>query len=289
MIDLLTPESVASEIRLLREDAGFKGAFLIVEGETDANFFSSFLAKKDIIIRWLKGKPKTIKLAQLLEKINCEGFVAIVDADFWYIDGVPSLGSNILMTDVHDLDMMIFSSPAFDKVMREYISVKQLDTLQKKFGDLRSAFMESVRILGYLRWISEKQGLGINFHRPDGQRSPIYWVDQFIVNELRFDLDPVLTSLCNTNRPLREHLRNHIAQNNVNNYNILMLCNGHDVMQVTCKIIRDHGRNVVRGKIEPDDIERSFRLAYEMGFFEKTNLYANLIQWQNSTGYKVLG
>src|SRR5262245_48831832 len=116
MIESLTPESVAAEIKLLRDDAGFNGTILIVEGETDANFFSSFLAKNDTLVRWLNGKPKTMRLAKILDEEQCQGFVAIVDADFWHIDGIPSPGLNIFLTDAHDLDMMILSSPAFNKV-----------------------------------------------------------------------------------------------------------------------------------------------------------------------------
>lgn len=288
MIDSLTPESVAVEIKLLREDAGYEGAILVVEGETDANFFSSFLANKNILIRWLNGKPKTIRLAQILEAEKCQGFVAIVDADFWHIDETPALGPSIFITDVHDLDMMIFSSPAFNKVMREYLPAKALEMLEKKFGDLRNALLESVRLLGYLRWINEKQSLGIGFRKPDNQRNNAYWVDLFIVDDLRFDLDPVLVSLCGSNRPLQELLRHHLTHDDITKYDSLMLCNGHDVMHVTCKLIRNNGRNSVRERIDSNEVERSFRLAYEMRFFRQTNLYANLTYWQNSTGYKLL-
>jgi hypothetical protein len=288
MIDLLTPESIASEIKLLREDAKFKGPVLLVEGETDANFFSNFLIQGELLIRWLKGKSKTLKIAEILEKDKCEGIVAIVDADFWHIRGIPTLGSNVFITDVHDLDMMIFSSFAFDKVFREFFSARSLDAFAKKYGNMKTALLESVRSLGILRLINEQQGLGIDFQKLDESATAIYWADLFIVSDLRFEFDDVLASLCKSNHPLRRHIKQHLASVNMNDFDLFMLCNGHDVMQVACKLIKSQGRSEVKNRVEHNDIERSFRLAYEMQFFKKTQLYEKLINWQNSTGYKLL-
>ena len=286
MIEALTPESIAAEIKLLRDDANYRGSILLVEGETDANFFASLFANNNVLIRWMKGKSNTLRLAQILDDDNCDGFVAIVDADFWYLDGVPQLGSNVFITDLHDLDIMIFSSPAFQKVIREYFSTSALERLERVFGDLKVALLNSVKQIGYFRWVNDKQRLGIRFRNVSDQSDVMHWVELFIVTELRFEVDAVLVSLCRTNSRLRRRLKAELEHDDINSYDALILCNGHDVMQATCKLINTNGRQIVRDRVDVKDVERSFRLAYEMQFFKRTNLYNSLVQWQNATGYK---
>ena len=287
MMDELTPESVATEIKLLRDDAGYDGTILLVEGETDASFFKNFLIRKETLVRWLNGKDKTIRIVTILEEDNRFGFVAIVDADFWHIDGIPALGSNVIVTDAHDLDLMIFSSPAFEKVVTECFTAINLDKLQEKFGNLRWSLLESVRLLGYLRLLNERERLGISFRKPNNPHRYPYWLNHLDLNNLTLSLEQVLISLCGNNRNLKNHLSAIINSDNLNAHELLMLCNGHDVMQVTCALIMHSGRNSIKDRVNPIDIERAFRLAYEIAFFRETNLHKALLAWQKSTGYEI--
>ena len=104
-------DEIASEIRLLRED--FKNsacAFLLVEGSTDKHTYQWIIAKGACQIMITGGKENAIKVLAILEGEGILGVLAIVDADFMVLEEEQPSSPNLLLTDTHDLEMMIFST-----------------------------------------------------------------------------------------------------------------------------------------------------------------------------------
>ena len=118
MTDVITPESIATSILLLR--AVHKGSVLIVEGYSDSRLYGKFIDGDNCQIVNAYNKSSAVRVTELLEKKNFFGIVTIVDADFWSIEGYEHPSSNILRTDTHDLETMLVSSPALDHVLAEY-------------------------------------------------------------------------------------------------------------------------------------------------------------------------
>jgi len=106
-----------------------------------------------------------MKAILMLEKEDLAGVLAILDADFWHLDGVPHSSSNLLLTDFHDLEMMIINSKALDIVLCEYGSATKINKFVRKQGgsDIRSVLLDICLPIGLLRWLSVKGNLNLTF------------------------------------------------------------------------------------------------------------------------------
>ncbi len=116
----LAPEDIANEIRIERRYPGKRSyTFLLVEGSTDERVYQHFIAKDRCQIIVAHGKENVINALAILEKDYFLGVLAIVDADFMVLEEKQPSSQNLFLTDMHDLELMIINSPAFEKVIRE--------------------------------------------------------------------------------------------------------------------------------------------------------------------------
>src|SRR6266446_4329608 len=97
---------VAAQIRLMRQV--WKGSFLLLEGSTDAKVFDRFIDGSRCQIEIGFGKPNVHDAIELLEDEGFPGVVGVIDADFDRLTGTTYSLDNLCITDVHDLDFMIF-------------------------------------------------------------------------------------------------------------------------------------------------------------------------------------
>ncbi|GAB4301600.1 MAG: hypothetical protein Fur0025_41910 [Oscillatoriaceae cyanobacterium] len=117
MKEFQTPNSIANEIRMLRTRSDKQHlAFVIVEGDTDVRLWKNLLDPSKCYIKYAVGKARVIDVMEILDKDNFSGVLAIIDADFWKLEGTIPPSTNILLTDTHDLETMLFQSPALEKV-----------------------------------------------------------------------------------------------------------------------------------------------------------------------------
>src|SRR6516164_9053137 len=101
---------VAAEVRLVRQIQ--KGTILILEGDDDAKIFKRFIDDDLCDIQIAFGKANALKALDLLEDEGFPGVIAIVDADFDRITSNSYELDNLLLSDLHDIDLTIFFSPA---------------------------------------------------------------------------------------------------------------------------------------------------------------------------------
>lgn len=135
-------------------------SLLIVEGPTDKKLYGQFIdtSRCQIIIAY--SKATAIEALSTLEKDNCLGILAIVDADFDVLEDTLSTSHNLLLTDTHDLETMMLQSPALEKLLTEYCSEGKMATFEEKHGkDVRAKLVESATPVGYLRWASQGKAI----------------------------------------------------------------------------------------------------------------------------------
>ncbi|MEG4347888.1 DUF4435 domain-containing protein [Microcoleus sp. A003_D6] len=148
-----SPHYIATQIRLLRTDKQYSGSFLIAEGDTDARVWKNLVDSTNCRVENAHNKDNAVKVLNILEKDNFAGVLAIVDADFWILEGTVNSNPNLLLTDTHDLETMLLKSPSLEKVLSEHGSEQKV----KDFGkDIRQTLLESAKVIGYLRWASLK-------------------------------------------------------------------------------------------------------------------------------------
>lgn len=272
---------VANQIRMLRSRS--RNAFLIVEGETDCEFFRMLVAQGSCDIVVARSKADALRVRNELEQTHTMGYLVVVDADYWLADGcVPSL-ANLVVTDGHDLDTLLFMSPALDKLIAHCLPSSlscQIDALVSR---VREAVLQICLPIGYLRWAHERYSIGLSF------KDLSY--DRFISRSWTVDISKLLQACrqagCAPNRSdaeircLCEELRKLCTDP-------CFVCQGHDLMNVlhqflTSRIEALAGPDVVdkaTRRFRNADMAAELRLAYEKAYFSGTRLAEAIRSWE---------
>ena len=125
MRNYITADEVASTIRMTRPQ--FSGTFLIVEGQTaDFRVYRRLIDPKQTKITPAHNKDNGLAALKILEDADVDGVVAIVDADFWRLEGLEPTSPNLFITDRHDLETMLLESPSLEKLLDEFSSEQKI-------------------------------------------------------------------------------------------------------------------------------------------------------------------
>jgi hypothetical protein len=278
MKQYLTPNSIANDIRMRR--SLFKGTFVIVEGDTDQRFFNRFVGENLCQVVSAYNKENAIDILEILNNDRFDGVLAIVDADFWRIDGIECSRANLFLTDTHDLETMILHSPALEKLMSEFGSVDKIDDLIKKRGkNVRQVLLDAGIPIGYLRWISNKENFYLKFENLDFRK----FIDEKTLVINITNLIATVQNISDRRDLSREDIKNSIDQKLIdNNCDPWEVCCGHDLTSILSFGLRRAFGSHYTKVVSSDLIEKSLRLAYEEGYFLLTNLYKSLKAWEES-------
>lgn len=280
MREYIFGEVIANRILMMRTQ--HKGAFLIVEGGWDVRLFKRFIDTSLCHVLDAQTKDNVLTAIGILEQRNFEGAVAIVDADFSVLEGNQPTSRNVLLTDTHDIETMIISSPAMGKVLAEYGSQEKLVRLSK---DPRSILLYNAAPVGYLRWLSLKCNLGLKFEELTFSR----FIDK---KTLEINVPTLL-------KVVRDHSRRPALDITKLHSEMLRLKNDqHDPWQVCCGddmiCILSIGLRMKLGSCtaldtEPSRLNKALRLAYETSHFYATRLYTSIRRWEEDNGpYRLL-
>lgn len=277
MLDNLTGEDIASEVKLFRDS--FSGTILIVEGESDSLLFSRFIDTSQCQIILSHGKENSILAIEILDVEDSEGFLAIVDADFWNLDGCPILSTNLIVTDFHDSETMILQSNAFYSVLPELGSTSKITRFLSSCGssDIRLIIFSRALPIGTLRRISSRNNLNLKFEGLPYKK---------IINKesLEVDIGKLVASVLslspyteiNAGTLLRD-LQVELAQPTPD---FSQVCCGHDVIAIICIGLKKSIGNQQSKAVLQRNIEAIFRLAYDSSYFRSTQLYADSKTWE---------
>ncbi|MBP0021338.1 MAG: DUF4435 domain-containing protein [Cyanobacteria bacterium SBLK] len=281
MIEFRTVAADANKIRILRST--FSGTFLLVEGLSDRLFYKRFIEQSTCQIVTISGKPsskqKVIAVLRIFEAENFRQILAIVDADFDRILPPSYNSPNLLRTDTRDLETLLLRSPALDKIVTEFVSEEKMAQFQ---DNLRTKLLEAGKLMGYLRLISEEETLNLKFDNLTFSK---------FVNEqtMKIDESKLIKAIQEKSTEYslqKEEFQQKLKDKQKNNYDLWQLCCGHDLIAILSvglrKVLRKVNESKVsREEIKPDSLERILRLAYEVRFFQDTQLYTDIQEWEN--------
>ena len=275
MREQISPNYIANQIRLLRTQSKYTGSFVIAEGDTDARVWKNLLDSTKCRVEIAHNKDNAVKVLNILEKDNFAGVLAIVDADFWILEGTFPSSSNLFFTDTHDLETMLLKSPALKKVLSEHGSEQKV----KDFGkDIRQTLLESAKVIGYLRWASLKFSYALKF---EGLAFSKFIDDKTLaLNESK-----LLQTVKNNSQKLGLDEAEIIAKMDslkANAQDMWYVCCGHDMICILsialCKALGTRNSK----QVEPDVLEKDLRLAYESSHFRLTQLYTAIQDWEKT-------
>ncbi|MEQ8462126.1 DUF4435 domain-containing protein [Coleofasciculus sp. E1-EBD-02] len=280
MREFITPDRIANQIRMRR--SSHEGSFLIVEGRNDKLVYERFIDRTNCEFSIASGKENAVAAIRILEQDNFAGVLAIVDADFCRLEGTLPSSSNLLLTDEHDLEMMLFKSSASDKILSERGSEDKIN----KFGqDIRLTLLESGKRIGYLRWLSLKDNLFLKFEELSFSK----FIDKAT---LVIDTGKLVKAVKDHSQKLA--LREQDIQKSIETlektaHDPWQLCCGHDIICILSIGLSKVWGSWKTNEIRPDILERELRLAYEDSYFRSTQLYQLIQQWEiNNKPYQVL-
>jgi len=279
----LTGFDVANTVRMAHTQR--RVSFLLVEGETDLLCLQRFADRNACDILVCHGRTNALHATQLLDEARDAGFVTLVDADFDRLAGIDPPSQNCVLTDFHDLVVVLFCSPALERVLAERGSDEKIAAFEASVGrSVRDALFDYAKPLGYLRWLNQRAGLNLTFADLDIGR---------LLNEGTLMLDlprtvQVLTqrSGCPQHATAIHEQHAAIAQAG---HDSRQVSSGHDVVAllgIGLRSVLGSQRAVdVRGEV----LELELRLAFDQGAFESTGVCAGLLEWEGrNPGWRVL-
>lgn len=274
--DYIDAGYLLSEIQLLRDD--HQGTFLLVEGPSDEVFYERFVDKVHCKIVISNGKANALEALTLLSTVkgaSAEGCLAIVDSDFDVLAGqVPP--ANVHLTDGHDLETMLFASPAFDKLLAEFCQRSKHQTFVETHGDLRARLLDSATPVGHLLWLSLREDLGLRFK---GLNFGDFIHDRTLdINRLQM-IQTVLNHSHKTT-PSASELAQRLDKEVDELHDPLHVCSGHHLIHILAIGLRKALGTHNAGQMPAEHVEKILRTAYEEAFFFRTRLYRSLAQWQ---------
>jgi hypothetical protein len=278
----LNPDSIANEIRMTRGQ--YKGAFLLVEGSTDALLFERLTNGRCKVI-FSNGRDNAIKVVEILDSDNINGVLAIVDSDFWFLDGVDPPSPNILVTDGHDLETMLIFSEALERVLAEFGSLKSLQNLGIH---VRHLLIKFALPLGLLRLMSvpNRKNLGLNFKE-------IRYYNFLDFDKRSVDVKQMVSEVMLNSRNSKLNAELLISELNTkldeDVSEVEHICNGDDLVEILALGLSKVFGNVRSKSLNPHSLRSILRLAYDDRCFSPTNLHAGIKKWELlNPGFPVL-
>lgn len=278
MRSYITADGVANEIRMTRPQ--FSGAFVIVEGQTaDLPVYRRLVDRKLAKVTPAHNKDKALAALKILEDADFEGVVAIVDADFWRLEGIEPTSPNLFMTDTHDLETMLLESPSLGKLLDEFGSEKKITNFTAKNKmEVRQALLTAAGPIGYLRWVSQRNNLSLTFEGIIFSR----FIDR---DTLHIDISKLIREVKNKSR--RHDLSESDLQDKIDEltdpqHNSWDICCGHDLVCILSFGLRSILGSNNPNQVEPETLERLLRIGYESAYFLSTQLYQALRRWETA-------
>ena len=280
-----TGDGIANEVLLARD--AYKGPVLILEGDNDAKFFHRFVedSEMEIIPAW--GKANVLDAVEILESHGgVQGFMGIVDADFGHVDGSLPTSRNIVVTDDHDVEMMIVKTKAFSAVLRELGSRAKVRNFPGGERGVRDALMQEALIVGHLRHLSVTDDLRLRFEGLNFDKI----VDR---NSLKMDMDTMINNVfeLTKNPPQleRAEIRDRLLELEKDaTDDPYQICCGHDFIAIFGIGLRKVVGSKPRAETSPKELGKALRLAYESADFRQTQLYSDAKQWsKRNRGYDI--
>lgn len=270
----LTKEDIIADIRLtLSADFEHKKTVVIVEGEDDITFFNGKLDSNVDIHESFSGKTG---VTEIVDFFSDDRVIGICDRDYDTISDNPC----IYYYDHCCLEMMLISNnSAFCTYCYGYYHGS------KNPITLRSELLQDLAPLSIYRKLSVEQGWAINF-------KGITFTKAFDKNTDKLNIASVFSQIKQINSADSEAIRTHMStvgvaiQSLTNDTDYYLITQGHDFInyfhQVCLNSMSQKG-NFPGAK----ELFRSLVCAYRLSDFSNTNLYQDIISYQNSVDRSV--
>lgn len=265
-----TPAILAAEIRLQR--AAHSGAFLIVEGRDDVRFWHKWRHPQCEMVDG-EGKKNVLGVVQRLDLQSCSGVLGVVDSDYDIFTQADLPSPNVVATDAHDLECLLFRSDALEAVLHERGDSRKIERFQSQANmDVRQALVKRALHFGRVR-------LAATLHDATDVMSEIR-ISRFLdERSWTVDSEALLGAVAAASgselAAWRERVNALAAEDS------WYVVRGHDLVE----ILRVGLKRVLGDlptSVGVDDIAGDLRLAAKRECMEETGMWAGVESWEDA-------
>jgi hypothetical protein len=285
MREWLSAVDIANSIRMTRSQ--YSGSFLVVEGRgTDLKIFRRLVDRTHCNIQPAHGRDNVLDVIKILEEDKFGGIVGLVDADFWHVEGLPPLGTNIVVCEYHDLEILLLTTRALEVTLVELGSEEKIERLLATRGTSVEEFLlQLASTLGFLRLLSIRNGYNLKF-------SSLKFTRFLNVDSMEIDVAQMIQHVIAVSQRQDlsvKEIENEIASLANAEYDLRQICCGHDVIAILAvglrKVVGTKDANEARIEI----IESVLRAGFGPEDFAGTSIYKDLRAWEaGNVPYTVL-
>ena len=278
MKQYMSATRLVTKLKMLRSGKKDK-SFLVVEGITDARFYSKFVDASCCEVIIADSKQNVVSCIKVFNEEKTLGILGITDNDFDGLEPVIQVIPNLFVTDLHDLECMLVKSSAFENVCIEYGDKEKYIKFEAYIKiPIRDYLIKQAALIGYLRWYSLKEQLGLRF-------SNLQFEEFIDIKTLEVDLSRLIDHVLFDSKKVKDVessvLIKEVRKLKARYYDEWQVCCGHDLMAViNLGLIHIFG-NYNAKNLFPGQLEGNFRLAYTKEDFKQTQLYKQLLEWEN--------
>ncbi len=274
---------IANEVRMKRKRPDY--TTMLVEGDTDRKFYSKFIEKNKCGIHIGYSKHIVLEATSILYRSHYKAFVSIVDSDFWCLEKCKPDYMNLFITDTHDLETMLIKTPALENVIKEYCDEVKLEKMENLVGkDIRNILLNSASVVGLFRYCSLKKSLHLRF-------KDLNYYSFVNPADLSIDIEKFIIELFTRNQDRnisKGYLLGLVSKLKKNSYDNWHVCCGDDLLNVLLIGIKETFGLENTKYLSYKALQGALRLACDYRFFCKTNLYRDVIKWEeDNKPYKV--
>ncbi len=282
MREYIDENYIYGELKLWKSARKKDAVGVLVEAKADELFYRKFFTNDTTFFK-TNGFQKLEAILEKIESNKDDGFIGIIDADFRRVDNEQLKYRNLFLSDGHDVEMMMITSPAWRQVLDFYVDKKKQIAFEKTHGDITSRLFFIAMFIAFVRYLNHKEKIGLVFRTFKKGKPDFIDYHKFVDKD---DLSFSVTKM-------REVIENKSSKPNFFNknsdylilldgilseeYNVFEFCNGHDIVNLLALALKKAVGNTT---IQGYDIENQLIIAYRFDDFKETNLYKELLNWE---------
>ena len=280
VLEATDPPSIVETIRQNIQHPNHRDVIIVVEGEDDEKALKKFFNMQAVEFlcagNCLKVKNSMCIVSTDKQLKDC--VIGIKDADFDHINKISHNIANLMLTDTHDMETMMLTSKVCQCICWE--------TIKEEYRNLSFDAMTSLKNLSYLRYYNDKMIFTGGDSDKDGISFKKTKICNLIPNNQPVSVEDVLKHVKlagnseKTSFPDLDTMNQFIQENPIDNGDLILFTNGHDVVSAICNILhskakkaKDYGKIAIAGLI---------RAHFDKEEFEKTKLYKSIDDWNNN-------
>lgn len=292
MEDCITPVSIANRIM---QDEEFKGWYLIVEGQNDFKVYNRIIDNKNVNIIQGHGKEKIREILKILSERGFSNKFAIVDSDFDEILNINDDIEGLFKTDFHDIEVMVFSTNALEKVISTLCKEEKVNEVQSTKGkSIRDIVLDLAEKIGKLKLLNQSKNYELRFkpQRVDGK--PLKYKKFISDKDLSFlGLDKLIQTVIeyDDNRSKKvtcDELKEEYLNLSIEQYTTYNVVNGHDLANILFICIKNVLKSNSSMLNDYKSIEDALIIGYNENDIINTKLYREIKMFQDEKDVQLL-